>query len=251
MVTSPLRIGLIGATGRLGCSVRRLMQSEAGLCLTAVLHRAGHETSITGVAQSSTIGAVDGQVDVWIDFSAPAACADYLGQTARPCVIASTGLQAHHYDAIDTAAARLPVMPAANTSVGVNIMLDLVESTARRLPEADIEVIEIHHRHKRDAPSGTALALGEAIVRGAGARRAVYGRSGDGEPRQVGEVGFGALRGGEVPGEHTVYFFSDHERLEITHRSASKDLFADGALRAAKWLVGQPAGRYRMADVLG
>ncbi|MES1170828.1 MAG: 4-hydroxy-tetrahydrodipicolinate reductase, partial [Actinomycetota bacterium] len=129
--------------------------------------------------------------------------------------------------------------------------LELVESAAKKLGIAfDVEVSEIHHRHKRDAPSGTALALTQAVQRGRGAMRVVQGRAGTGPARDKSELGVAALRGGDVAGEHTVYYFGDNERLEITHRAGNADIFARGALAAAEWIYGKPAGRYSMRDVL-
>jgi 4-hydroxy-tetrahydrodipicolinate reductase len=164
--------------------------------------------------------------------------------------VASTGLTPVDEAAIDDASAEVAIVQAANLRLGVNVMLELVEMAAARLRGFDAEISEIHHRHKRDAPSGTALALGAAVQRGAGKKTEVVGRHGMGEPRGSQELGYAALRGGEVAGEHTVFFFGDSERLEITHRSTNADIFAAGALQAAQWLLGRAPGRYDMLDVL-
>ncbi len=248
-----VRIGLVGAGGRLGSAVRRLLEAHTHARLAAVLHKEGRQPASNDVPHAFVIENLDAHVDVWIDFSAPAGCAGYLPSTNRPYVVASTGLTATDEAAINSASNRLAVLQAANTSIGVTVMLELVELASRRLSHADIEISEIHHRHKRDAPSGTALALGEAVQRGAGARESVLGRgqTTNLKARGAEELGYAALRGGEVVGEHTVFYFSDHERVEISHKAASKDLFADGALKAACWLCKQPPGRYAMTDVLG
>ncbi len=196
-----------------------------------------------------------------IDFSAPAqlaalldGCADALA--GRALAVGTTGLDAHLEDRLDELARSAAVLVAPNFSIGVNLLLGLVERAARALPadRYDIEVVETHHRRKEDAPSGTALALGEAV---AGGRETPLdsvrrdGRSGRTGARGTGEVGFHALRGGDVVGEHAVHFLGDRERIVLGHSAMSRDLFAEGALLAARWLVGREPGRYRMRDVLG
>jgi 4-hydroxy-tetrahydrodipicolinate reductase len=196
--------------------------------------------------------------DVFIDFSAPEGLAAHL-ETAksagRPIVIGTTGLSEQHHHQIDEAAGAIAVLQAANTSLGVNLLAFLVREAAARLgPEWDIEIIEMHHRHKVDAPSGTALLLGQAAAEGRGVELAQYsdrGRDGITGPRPAGHIGFASLRGGSVAGDHHVYFAGESERIELGHRAESREIFAQGALRAAQWLIGKPAGRYTMADVLG
>ncbi len=213
-----------------------------------------HVDSVSTVLTSDATQAVSA-VDVVIDFSAPPACelvAPICAENRVAYVVASTGLGESAERAIDTASEQTAILQAANFSLGVNVLLDLAETAARRLGTAfEIEISEIHHRHKRDAPSGTALALRDAVVRGRGNLRTVFDRSGTGDPRAVDEVGVTALRGGDVSGEHTVYLFGDAERIELTHRATSPDIFARGALRAAAWLAGKSPGRYGMRDVLG
>lgn len=190
---------------------------------------------------------------VAVDVSAPAACAlvaPWCSARNTPYVVGSTGLEAADEQALVEASATVPVLTAANFSVGVNVTLELATLAAQRLgTSADIEISEIHHRRKRDAPSGTAWALASALERGRDDLRPMVGRTGT-DLRAPDELGLAALRGGDVSGEHTVYFFLDGERLEITHRATTPDIFARGALRAASWVVSQLPGRYTMADAL-
>lgn len=196
--------------------------------------------------------------DVFVDFSAPAAVGTHLAQARRagkPILIGTTGLDPDHHRLIDEAAAEIALIYAANTSLGVNLLAHLVGETAARLGEDwDLEIVEMHHRMKADAPSGTALMLGRAAAAGRGvALEAVAERGRDGitGPREPGRIGFAALRGGSVAGEHLAIFAAEGERLELGHRAESRAIFARGAIAAALWLVGKPAGRYTMADVLG
>jgi 4-hydroxy-tetrahydrodipicolinate reductase len=196
--------------------------------------------------------------DVFVDFSVPDAVGEHLGQALRagkPILIGTTGLAADHHRLIDEAAARIPLIHAANTSLGVNLLAHLVRETAARLDEEwDVEIVEMHHRMKADSPSGTALMIGRAAAEG---RRveldsvAERGRDGITGPREPGRIGFASLRGGSVAGEHLAIFAAEGERLELGHRAESRAIFARGAIEAALWLVGKPAGRYTMADVLG
>lgn len=196
--------------------------------------------------------------DVFVDFSAPAALPGHLAQARRagkPILIGTTGLDPDHHRLIDEAAAEIPLIYAANTSLGVNLLAHLVRETAARLGEDwDLEIVEMHHRMKADAPSGTALMLGKAAAEGRGVALdevAERGRDGITGPREPGRIGFAALRGGSVAGEHLAIFAAEGERLELGHRAESRAIFARGAVAAALWLIGKPAGRYSMADVLG
>lgn len=193
---------------------------------------------------------------VVVDFTKPeltevhAACAQRFG---LGLVVGTTGLSRAAERALDQAAAHVPVLVASNCAVGPNLLMELSRLAAKALPDADVEIVEIHHRHKRDAPSGTALSLGRAVAEGRGetlddVKRTE--RSGD-APRRPGELGMFGVRGGDVAGEHTVYLFLEGERVELTHRATDRRIFAAGALRAARWLSGKPAGRYAMRDVLG
>jgi 4-hydroxy-tetrahydrodipicolinate reductase len=193
--------------------------------------------------------------DVLVDFSAPTALPDSLARAVKagiPILVGTTGLDAQADALIAGAARKVAVLRAANTSLGVAVLSDLVERAAKALgPDWDIEIIEMHHRMKADAPSGTALALGEAAARGRGApMRAERGRDGTGLKRQQGAIGFASLRGGTVAGEHDVVFAGPEERLILSHRAESRMIFARGALAAARFLIGKPAGLYSMRDVI-
>ena len=194
--------------------------------------------------------------EVLVDFSAPGALDASLERAlsaAAPILIGTTGLDRGADAKIEEAARHVAVLRAANTSLGVAILSDLVERAARVLgPEWDIEILEMHHRHKADAPSGTALALGESAARGRGTPlRAERGRDGTGLKREAGAVGFASLRGGTVAGEPDVIFAGPDERLILSHRADSRMIFARGALAAARFLRGKPAGLYSMRDVIG
>lgn len=195
--------------------------------------------------------------DVFVDFSVPEAVETHLAQArraGRPILIGTTGLDPDHHRLIDEAAAGIPLIYAANTSLGVNLLAHLVRETAARLGEDwDLEIVEMHHRMKADAPSGTALMLGRAAAEGRKVQLdsvAERGRDGITGPREPGRIGFAALRGGSVAGEHLAIFAAEGERLELGHRAESRAIFARGAIAAALWLIGKPAGRYTMADVL-
>lgn len=194
--------------------------------------------------------------DVLVDFSAPAALQSSLSRAVEagiPILVGTTGLGPAADGQIAHAATRIAVLRAPNTSIGVALLSDLVERAARALgPDWDIEILEMHHRMKADAPSGTALALGEAAARGRGMPlQAERGRDGTGLERNEGAIGFASLRGGTVAGEHDVVFAGDQERLILSHRAESRMIFARGALAAARFLVGKPAGLYSMHDVIG
>jgi 4-hydroxy-tetrahydrodipicolinate reductase len=195
--------------------------------------------------------------DVFVDFSVPEAVEEHLAAARRankPILVGTTGLSAEHQALIDAAAGEVAVIYAANTSLGVNLLAFLVRETAARLGEDwDVEICEMHHRMKADAPSGTALMLGRAAAEARGGTLdslADCGRDGITGPREPGRIGFAALRGGSVAGEHQVIFAAEGERLELGHRAEGRAIFARGAVEAALWLVGKPAGRYTMADVL-
>lgn len=193
--------------------------------------------------------------DVLVDFSAPGALASSLERALAakiPVLVGTTGLDEDADRLIAEAAGRIAVLRAANTSLGVAVLSKLVEQAARALgPDWDIEILEMHHRHKADAPSGTALALGEAAAQGRSASlRAERGRDGTGLKRQEGAIGFASLRGGSVAGDHDVIFAGQDERLVLSHRAENRMIFARGALAGARFLVGRPAGLYSMRDVI-
>ncbi len=254
------RVGILGASGRMGRVLTDLVCQASDLTLSAAVVRPGRENQVAGtdlplMTDPQTAAA---QSDVLIDFSLPAALSDHLDAaeaTGTPLVIGTTGLDAAGVARIDAAAATIPLVYAANYSSGVTLLRRLAAMTAAALDEDfDVEILEAHHRNKQDAPSGTALALGESVADGRGislADQAVYSREGITGERRPGSIGFQTLRGGDIVGEHTVLFAGDGERLELTHRASSRETFARGALRAGRWLISQPPGRYDMEDVLG
>lgn len=212
-----------------------------------------------GVALTDHLDAVLSELDVAIDFSVPHATVQNAARLAgqgKPLVVGTTGLTADQAAALEQAAERCPLIIAANMSLGVNLLLKLAEQAAASLRGKgyDVEIIERHHRRKKDAPSGTALALGEAVARGLDCRlddTAVHGRAGMVGERTDDEIGFHAVRGGDIVGDHTVVYAANGELIELSHRATTRDTFALGALRAASWIVGKPPGRYTMRDVLG
>ncbi len=250
-----INVCVVGVRGRMGMRVARLLRDHAQLRLAVGLER--HPDAVEGVNVPIVTDAEQAiaMADVVIDFSAPAACvalAPVCTRLGKAYVVASTGLTPADEDALNQASKHIPVLQAANLSTGVNVMLELVEIAARRLGvDFDIEIGEIHHKHKRDAPSGTSLALGRAVHAGRSGLRDVYGRAGvTDDGRAADEVGYAAMRGGDVSGDHTVYFLGQGERVELTHRSSTSDIFAAGAIKAAHWLAGQKVGRYTMRDAL-
>ena len=239
------RIGIIGSEGRMGQA------------LTAAIVDAGHECS-GGVDKGGDVASLADHSDVLADFSSPHALGANLHAAIGagiPILIGTTGLEDAHHAAIDRAAEVIPVLQTGNTSLGVTLLAHLVREAAQRLGDDwDIEVLEMHHRMKVDAPSGTALLLGEAAAEGRGislAANSERGRDGQTGARARGAIGFAALRGGTVTGEHTVIFAGPYERIEISHKAEDRMIFAHGALKAAMWAHRQKPGHYSMADVLG
>ena len=266
--TSPPRIGILGAGGRMGRSLIQAVAATQGRAsLGAAIERPGADgidedagllagIGAVGVKLASTLDAA--AFDVLIDFTRPEAIADTLGiceAARRGLVIGTTGFDAGQIAAIQSASAVIPICMSGNFSVGIHLLQQLVEQAARMLgPDFDIEVVEAHHRHKVDAPSGTALMLGQAAATGAGrslADDAIYARQGHTGARPAGSIGFATVRGGDVVGDHTVHFLGDGERLALSHHASSRMNFARGAVRAAQWLAGRAPGMYSMRDVLG
>jgi 4-hydroxy-tetrahydrodipicolinate reductase len=211
-----------------------------------------------GLAAGNAPGELIRASDVVIEFSVAAATASHAALAAElgtPLVIGTTGLSAAEAAGVREAAKRVPIVWAANTSLGINLLLGLVEQVAARLGrDWDIEIMEIHHRGKADAPSGTALALGRAAAAGRGVTLdavAQRGRDGITGARRSGDIGFAALRGGDAVGDHHVIFAGAGERLELSHRATNRAIYAKGAVRAARWVIGKPSGLYGMKEVLG
>lgn len=257
-----VKVGILGAGGRMGAALIAAVESAPALQLAGLAERAGHPAVGTKVGARLIVcanaSAIAHGCDVLIDFTTPEALAGNLeAAAAAGCalIVGTTGLEPDHHAAIDRAARSIAVLQAANTSLGVTVMAALVERAAALLDsDWDIEIVELHHRHKRDAPSGTALALGVAAATGRSVELADVARHGRprlGPARSAGEIGFASLRGGSAAGDHSVLFAGEGERLEISHHAEGRDLFARGAVRAAAWLAGKPAGRYTMAQVLG
>jgi len=239
------RIGIIGSEGRMGKALAEAV-SAAGAELAGGIDKGG---DALGLAQGC---------EVLVDFSSPHALEANLDAAVAagvPILIGTTGLEERHHWLCDKAAERVPVLQTGNTSLGVNMLAHLVREAASRLSEDwDIEIVETHHRMKVDAPSGTALLLGEAAAEGRQIRladNAERGRDGITGARGSGTIGFASLRGGTVAGDHTVYLLGDNERIALSHLAENRMIFARGAVRGALWLIGREPGRYRMPEVLG
>lgn len=262
-----VRIGIAGAAGRMGRMLAAEVLRTPGTALVAGLDAPGSEgqdlgtiagLAPTGVTTGADPAAFLAGLDVAIDFSTAAATArlaDAASGTGTRLVIGTTGLDTAETEAVERAAQTIAILRAANFSVGVNLLLGLAEQVARTLgPEYDIEILEMHHRLKIDAPSGTALAIGRAAAQGRGQPlEALWVKSRDGltGQRPDGAIGFATLRGGGVVGDHTAIFAGPGEQLELTHKAADRSIFARGAVRAALWIAGRPAGLYGMKDLLG
>lgn len=264
-----IRIAVMGAAGRMGQTLIRAVAGTPGLVIVGATEQAGSIALGEDVGQLAGVGirnvkitddleAAIGGCDALLDFTAPAATvafANIAAKHGKVHVIGTTGCTAEHDKAIAVAAKRATIIKAGNMSLGVNLLLALTKKVAAALDDDfDIEVVEMHHKMKVDAPSGTALMLGQAAAEGRGVDLATHsdrGRDGQTGQRKRGAIGFAALRGGNVVGEHTVIFAGEHERIEITHKASDRALFARGAIKAAQWGVGKPPGLYAMTDVLG
>ncbi|WP_110685794.1 4-hydroxy-tetrahydrodipicolinate reductase [Salinicola aestuarinus] len=264
------RIAIIGAAGRMGrILLEAAHKSDVGELSAAIVRAesslvgvdAGEMAGLgkLGVTLAGSLDAVRDDFDVLIDFSTPALTLENLAwcaDNAKAIVIGTTGFDSEALAELDALAARVPTVFSANMSTGVNLTVNLLETAARALGDAgfDIEVIEAHHRHKVDAPSGTALMLGRAVAEPLGrdlSACGVFERVGQVGPRRADEIGFATVRGGDIVGEHTVLFAAEGERIEITHKATSRLTFGNGAVRAALWVAARDPGRYDMQDVLG
>ncbi|RDV38707.1 4-hydroxy-tetrahydrodipicolinate reductase [Bradymonadaceae bacterium TMQ3] len=261
MSAHAIEIAIVGAAGRMGTQLLQEAASLDTLKISAAIvapqsAHIGQALGPEGIIATDDLDAI-ATVDVVIDFSSPDACArvaELAAGAGVAMVSGTTGLNAEQHRALDQAACSIPLLLAANFSVGVNLLAHLVELASRGFgKDADIEIFEAHHRRKVDAPSGTALMLGRAAARGRDWNLedvATWAREGHTGPRDDDEIGFQVLRGADIVGEHTVYLCAAGERLELTHRATDRAIFARGALRAARWLAGKPAGRYQMRDLL-
>ncbi len=264
-----MKIGVVGCAGRMGQNLLQVIHESSGCRIGGGTEQPGHPAVgqdlglLAGLGELGLIvgddaAALFATVDAVADFTVPAATVSHAGLAAQHKTIliaGTTGLEADQEAAIRAAAADTVIMRAANFSVGVNLLEQMTRRAAAILdPDFDIEIVEIHHRHKVDAPSGTALALGQAAADGRGVDHdsvADRGRDGITGARKSGDIGYAALRGGNVAGEHTVIFAADNERVEFSHKATDRIIFARGAIRAALWANGKPPGLYSMTDVLG
>lgn len=263
------RIAIVGAAGRMGLNLIQACELTEGLELTAAIERPGSPAlgknagvlagchSIDVEVTDSLLEAVE-HFDVLIDFTRPEptlAHLDICRKHGKKMVIGTTGFTVDQKALISEAAADIAIMLAPNMSVGVNLTLKLLEITAKVMGDyTDIEVIEAHHRHKVDAPSGTALRMGEVVAEALGRdleECAIYGREGNTGERDRKTIGFSTIRAGDIVGDHTVMFADEGERVEITHKASSRMTFANGAMRASSWIMAKPNGLYDMQDVLG
>ncbi len=259
------RIAVSGAAGRMGQAIIRLIAEDDALELAAALEHGQSPVlsrdagTVAGIARLGVpvAPAAEAGFDVLVEFTTPDATMEHLAfcrAHGHAIMIGTTGLDDRQRGEIRDAGRDIPVVFAANTSVGINLCVALLETAGRVLGDhMDVEVVEAHHRHKVDAPSGTALLLGETVAGVLGrdlGTDGVFAREGHTGPRPAGSIGFSTIRGGDIAGEHTVMFIGESERIEITHRATDRRIFARGALRAARWLAGRPAGFYDMRDVL-
>jgi 4-hydroxy-tetrahydrodipicolinate reductase len=245
-----VKLAIAGAAGRMGRALIEAAAADKELSVVCAFDSAAAGEQVGSVRIVSDPAAV-AQADVVLDFTRPEGTLALL-KHAKAMVIGTTGFTEEDKERIAQAAKRIPIVLAANFAVGVNTVYKLAETAARILgDDYDVEIVEAHHRHKVDAPSGTALQLGEIIAGALNKKDFVFGRKGVIGERQKKQIGFHAIRGGDIVGEHTVIFPGAGERVEVTVRSQSRATYAAGALRAARWLGGRPPGLYDMQDVLG
>ena len=264
-----INVGVIGAGGRMGRMLIEAVQDNPQTTLTAAIERQGSSLVGADAGEVAAVGRLDVQIvddlqsvindiDILIDFSLP----DATEQNMQICaannvamVIGTTGFNEQQERVLAAASEQVAIVYAGNYSTGVNLSLKLLDMAARAFGmDADVEVIEAHHKHKIDAPSGTAYMMAEAVAEARGQNLkdvAIYGREGQTGAREAGSIGIHAIRGGEIIGDHTVMFIADGEVVEITHRARARMTFAAGAVRAATWIAQQPTGQYNMQDVLG
>ncbi len=253
-----IKVGVFGASGRVGKLIIEDLKTTEGLELSAVYARRELDFAIDpSVLVTSDMNALLNASDVIIDFSLPEACEKLLEaalNNPKPLVIGTTGLSAHQLNLLKEASEAMPVLYATNMSLGVALLNKLVYQASQALRDFDIEIVEMHHRHKKDAPSGTALTLAESAAKARDLNLdevRVSGRDGNIGERSKDEIAVMALRGGDIVGRHTVGFYNDGEFIELNHTATSRNTFSKGAIRAAKWLVGQKEGLYSISDCLG
>lgn len=269
MTEEQLKLVITAANGRMGRMLVKVAQEHPRCALFAALGRKGSDSIGRDAGELAGIGNIGLRVSdsahsaiagasAVIDFTPPPSgrvYAELAAQAHVAYICGATGLDVEDWRALEKAASHTAVVYGSNMSLGVNLLMDLVRRAAAALSDDfDIEIVEMHHRHKRDAPSGTALSLGKAAAEGRGIEHdshMVAGRHGIGEAREVGTIGYGVVRGGSIIGEHNVIFAGEQERLELGHRSATREVFASGAVAAALWASDKKAGLYTMREVLG
>ncbi|WP_165222777.1 4-hydroxy-tetrahydrodipicolinate reductase [Aquisphaera insulae] len=265
MAATRLSLGLHGASGRMGTRLIQLIAQDPDVRLACAVERGGHSKlgedagSLAGLpplgVRLGTLEDAPPDLDAMIDFTQPGAslaCAEFCAGHGIPLVVGTTGFEPDQKRRLEGLGARTAILISPNMSRAVNLLMKLVGEAARALgPDVDIEIVERHHRHKKDSPSGTALRLAEVAARGAGISRFVHGRQGQVGERPRDEIGIHAVRAGDSPGDHTVIFGLMGESLELSHRALNRDGFVRGAIDAAKFLAGKPARVYTMAEVLG
>ena len=261
-----IKLIVIGAAGRMGGRILQLALEDGGFDIVAAIETRGHPDIGKNLVLAGAAGPINTKLtdtfppaaEVVVDFSTPDAMIktiDYCLEKSVPLVLGTTGLGEKQQEKIKTASEKIPLLYATNMSVGMNVLFSLVGKVAETLgPEYDIEIIEQHHRFKKDAPSGTALTLAEKICEGSGGDfpgSVIYGRYGKDALRKKGTIGIHAVRAGDITGIHSIIFAAEGETVTINHSAGSRDTFVRGALRAAKWIAGKDPGLYSMADVLG
>ena len=250
----PVRLIVAGCAGRMGREIASAAAGDPEVEVVGGTRRPGSKAP-DGIVSADDLATLLPTGDVVVDFTTPEAtlaCARAAAQAAKAIVVGTTGLTEPQLAELRELATKAPILYSRNMSIGVNALLELLPLLARALPGYDVEITEAHHKHKRDAPSGTALALGEAVASALGvnlSEKANHGREGI-EPREPGEIGFHAIRAGGNAGEHWVLFADEGEQIQVVHRAYSRRTFALGAVRAAKWVAGKPPGFYTMADLL-
>ena len=240
-----MKIIVNGANGRMGREVCRMVAETEGMSVVATVDKMGEDGMLKSISDFS------GDADVIIDFSHHSASPElikYASERSIPIVIATTGHDESEFKAIDDGAKKVAVFMSANMSLGVALLVELAKKTAKVFPDADIEIIEKHHNRKLDAPSGTALMIAKAIEQVRRGIKFVYGRAGQ-QKREINEIGIHAVRGGNIVGEHEVIVCTDTQIITLKHEAQSRSLFAEGAIAAASFLIGKPAGLYSMQDI--
>ena len=252
-----IKVGVFGASGRVGKLLIEDLKAEKNMSLNSVYVRNSLDFSIDpSVLVTSDMRSFLNASDVIIDFSLPEACEELLEaavQTPKPLVIGTTGLNTHQLNLLKNASEVMPILYATNMSLGVALLNKLVYQASAALEGFDIEIVEMHHKHKKDAPSGTALTLGESAAKGRNLsldKVRVSGRDGNIGERTQDEIAVMALRGGDIVGRHTVGFYNDGEFIELNHTATSRNTFSKGAIRAATWLYSKEAGLYSISDCL-